>query len=644
MAELPLRRLVLYKHGVGYFERRGTYEGAELSLHFSREAMDDVLKSLIVLSMGEGKVRSIDYERPESWSGRRLALEPGATFRSLIEELRGQKVRLNLQDDTTVEGLLMGLDHPSEEDSMHASLVSLYRPELKQVCIYKLGTIRSVHLLGSSAEEVAWSLRSGENASDDRTATVQLGEGQHDLLVAYLAPAPSWRVSYRLMLEKLDEAEPDLLLQGWGLIDNVLNEDLNDVRLSLVAGRPVSFRYALYHPHQPDRPLLQDQIAPLPAPEPYRQSAKTGTLAAPAAYARAMSFQADAAEMAEAESYSLDQAAVPTSAEGEAQGSLFRYDVREPISVQRGRSALVPLFNLRAQCRRDLVYRGRSGEQYPMATVRFDNSSGFALERGPVTIIEQRTYGGEGVIPWTSEDAEVRVRYAMALEVKVREEYQSKQWTRRLRLGEDALIHEIEHEQITIYRTRNTANEERVVTIEHPRTEGYELYMSIEGPQPTKVHSDTVDWQITIAAHGEASLRVHERRMLERHESIRSLTLDHLRQYLAERMLDQTTVSELRNVLALYNRLELIQRRYQEIDALRTKLHEQQQQIRGNLDVLKAEGEEGELRTRYIETLRTSEDRLQQLRDEEDTLRAEEARRKEELELVLRNLQPENRA
>ncbi len=89
--------------------------------------------------------------------------------------------------------------------------------------------------------------------------------------------------------------------------------------------------------------------------------------------------------------------------------------------------------------------------------------------------------------------------------------------------------------------------------------------------------------------------------------------------------LDQNTVSELREVLTLYARIDSIAQRFNEIETLRQKIYNQQTQIRGNLDVLKNEGGEGELRTRYITTLAESEDQLNALREEEVTLRSEEA-------------------
>ncbi len=120
-------------------------------------------------------------------------------------------------------------------------------------------------------------------------------------------------------------------------------------------------------------------------------------------------------------------------------------------------------------------------------------------------------------------------------------------------------------------------------------------------------------------------------------EAIQSLSMDALRRYLQDRLLDQATINSLHDVLGLYERLERIAQQYAELEAQRKRIHEQQTQIRGNLDVLGSDGDEGELRTRYITTLAESEDALARLRAEELALRAEEQQRRQELEAYLRS-------
>ena len=64
MSELPVREMTLYKHGIGFFRREGEVEGDEVTLTFRHDAINDVLKSLVVVDQGEGHVRGIRYQTP----------------------------------------------------------------------------------------------------------------------------------------------------------------------------------------------------------------------------------------------------------------------------------------------------------------------------------------------------------------------------------------------------------------------------------------------------------------------------------------------------------------------------------------------------------------------------------------------------
>src|SRR5450755_2945542 len=68
-AELPVRQVVLYKHGVGYFERAGELgPGESARLDFKASEMDDVLKSLTVGETGGGKIAGLRYDSSQPLS------------------------------------------------------------------------------------------------------------------------------------------------------------------------------------------------------------------------------------------------------------------------------------------------------------------------------------------------------------------------------------------------------------------------------------------------------------------------------------------------------------------------------------------------------------------------------------------------
>jgi len=62
VSELPIRRVILYSNGVAYIERRGSVSGnAEINLSFKQSQVDDVLKSMVVLDLNQGKIGAVSY-------------------------------------------------------------------------------------------------------------------------------------------------------------------------------------------------------------------------------------------------------------------------------------------------------------------------------------------------------------------------------------------------------------------------------------------------------------------------------------------------------------------------------------------------------------------------------------------------------
>jgi len=82
------------------------------------------------------------------------------------------------------------------------------------------------------------------------------GTGSRQARVAYLTETPVWKTTYRLVLDE-DKAP---YLQGWAIVENQTPQDWNNVTLSLVSGRPISFTMDLYQPLYNPRPVVQPEL------------------------------------------------------------------------------------------------------------------------------------------------------------------------------------------------------------------------------------------------------------------------------------------------------------------------------------------------------------------------------------------------
>ena len=640
MTALPITHLTLYKHGVGFFERRAKLDGEQVEISFRVEEMNDVLKSLTAIDWGGGQVLGIDYATPtsreERLAGCSIHLADHRSFRDLLASLRGRRVRLLLEQEEKAAGTLLGLDEELAPQPRIASqplaapLVSLLLDETDQVQKVGLRLVQGVEILDErGANDLRFFLRTALTQEEYRQVTIRLTPGEHDLSVSYIAPAPTWRVSYRLVAGEATAGtkgnEGSALLLGWGIFDNRLEEDLEGISLSLVAGMPISFVYDLYTPYTPERPVVQEEGRVAAAPVEFDKAVKGDMLRSMAmmdepsmAMGAAMGPAAQRTRGAMSRE-ALEQAA-PVAAMGKDLGQLFQYAITTPVTAGRGQSAMVPIVSSDLPCRKDLLYNGSKLAEHPVATLRLENETGLTLERGPVTVIDGGEYVGEALLPFTAPGGELIVPHAVELGITVREEVGSSQQIHGLRVRGTFLRVEEWDVRFRDYQLNNGTAESMTVLLEHPRTAGYDLF---DTPVPEEQTGEVLRFAVAVPAMGESSLRVQERRLVSRREELRKQSYRGLQHYLRQGLIDIETHAQVAELLGLWERVSDNERSLKETEQERQKIFGVQQQIQGNMGALSATGKEGALRARYVEQLEASEVELRALEARESGLQEE---------------------
>src|SRR3954469_14448365 len=120
MTPTPITRVVLYKHGVGYFEREARVEGEQtLSLTFNKSGGSDVLKSLTVLDLDGGRVASVSYDSTKPLeqllADVALSIPDENSLVSLLPQIKGARVEVQPRGDLAVEGVILGIDRTKRE-------------------------------------------------------------------------------------------------------------------------------------------------------------------------------------------------------------------------------------------------------------------------------------------------------------------------------------------------------------------------------------------------------------------------------------------------------------------------------------------------------------------------------------------------
>jgi hypothetical protein len=655
---LSIRRVVLYKHGVGYFERRGKVTGSETAhLDFKARDMNDVLKSMTVLDLSGGSVSAVSYDSTKPLeqllSEATIRIPEHGSLTALLGQVKGARVRARV-GGAQVEGAIVGMESmpvvQGEASVVRPFLTLLVGASLRTFDVLELGELEFLdEAVRKDLEFYLATVMSSYKKDSKRLSILTAGEGSRELFVSYVLESPVWKTSYRVLL---DEGQKPLL-QGWAMVDNTGDEDWVDVELSLIAGLPVSFVHDLYNPRYLRRPVVEVRsetgVAPVIPEEAYesasfdevaeesddedsygsrgeREKSRMMPMAsapAPAPIMRAKGGAPGAVGgggrgMRE----TLEQSTSVTTLTKDV-GDLFEYAVDRPVTVHRNQSALVPILQSPFEGRRVLLYNRATREKNPMACIEFKNTTGLTLEGGPVTITEDETYVGEAMLDTLKPDDTRFVPYAVELSCTMSvEESQEDGPVFRAHLNRGTLLVEYFHLRRTKVLARNKAKRTQTLFVEHPRT-GWDL-------KDTDAPAETTDgfWRFKreLAPSSSETFTITERTKGHRSYHIGNLGLDQVAYFLDARFIDPRVAQVLRDVVAQREKLSQLNRDSQRLNEERAQLFKDQERIRSNIDSLKSGASQRELVERFVGKLNAQEDRLETIGRDLERLEAESAR------------------
>jgi hypothetical protein len=118
--DLPVRKVVLYKNGVGYFEHAGSVTGNQrVAIDFTSPQLNDVLQSLTVLDEGGGRVAGVNYNSTtplaEQLKSLSLGMTDDPTSTELFQALRGQRVEVTGGPGGPITGRLLSIESRTEK-------------------------------------------------------------------------------------------------------------------------------------------------------------------------------------------------------------------------------------------------------------------------------------------------------------------------------------------------------------------------------------------------------------------------------------------------------------------------------------------------------------------------------------------------
>ncbi len=696
---LPIRRVSLYSNGVAYIERRGFVSGnAEINLSFKQSQVDDVLKSMVVLDLGQGRIGAVSYNSSAPPSAKMAeipflvdSVTDGANggLAGVLAQLQGAKVSVAANGGTAIGAILTveKRDVPTEKDKpARQTRFLVIASENGEISSFDLSEVRSVKLLENGTvkdvNEFANATASARRR-DAKTITVTSeGAGQREMIVSYTIAAPIWKTTYRVVLDQ--QGKP--FFQGWAIVDNVSDEDWKDVKLSLVSGTPISFIQPIQQPffrYRPVVPIPQDlQLNPqtyepgdasdnkistnvtqnktenIPKGTTFTSQLKVSPGTRPEASA---GFQVDGASGAEnnfivngeevsnlrtrtlsnttvSDALLTNKTGIETAATGGEVGDLFEYKIDQPITVLHDRSALIPIVQTKMDGERISIYNEAVRKNRPLGGMKLVNTTALTFEGGSMTVFDGDAYAGEALMERLNPKEERFISFALDLGtlVTVRQEADSLPAKLVKVLNGVFQVHYFRQERKT-YILQNQTDKPRTVYIEYPVRQGWQL--SDESPKPDIITQKYYRFKVELNGLDNKEIVVSEQQALMDSYALTNLSRADLELFLTRRYINQATKQRLEKLIDLCVQINQINAKLSGFDDEVEKIEDDQKRLRENIEALSKTPEAKTLIARYIAKANDQETRLETMEKERQSLAVEKERLERELAIEIKNFE-----
>jgi hypothetical protein len=668
--DVPVTKVVLFSSGVGYFQHSGTVKGdGSTELRFKTKQINDILKSLVIQDLDNGKVSTITYPSQDPLAKTLRSFQVDITnnpsLADLLNQLRGAKVTIQVPAEK-LQGTILGVEHKMRPVGDKGNPV-----DFAIMNLLTSGTMRAIELDSIKSlslddpqlqEELNKALAALTQARDQDKKPVTInftGTGERRVLIGYVVETPVWKTSYRLIME--DKAGK---LQGWAIVENQTDSDWNNVSLSMVSGRPISFVMDLYQPLYATRPTVVQELYSSLRPQVYEGGISTKAPAEMMQMADAMggmggfggggmggggmamgtaargSMGAAPGGAGPRIQYNLESAKMDASASIQSiasaakLGELFEYAVPS-VTLARQKSAMLPIIADPIEVERLSIYNASVLQKNPLYGARLKNTTPHHLLQGPVTVIDANAYAGDARIDNVPPGQERFLSYGIDLQLQIDNTKNTQ--VDSIQSGKIVKgVLEVSRKTVASqeYTAENKGDKDKTLIIEHPIRHGWKL-ADADKQKPFETTQTLYRFKVTAPAKKVSAFTVKEEITSSETNAMLPADVSQLMFYSTTREISK----EVRGALA-----KAIQLKQAVVDTERLigektqKVNELRQDQANSRENMKTVDQKSQFYDRLLTKLNDQETQIEKLQTERDNLQKQRDGQRKELEDYLSKL------
>jgi len=326
---------------------------------------------------------------------------------------------------------------------------------------------------------------------------------------------------------------------------------------------------------------------------------------------------------------------VAASANAQSVGEQFEYKLRQPVTILRNESALLPILQSDIAGEKVATFKSSDNESHPRLAFWLKNSSGLSLDAGAVTVIDSNAFAGEGLLESVQPGESRLLSYAIDLGTEVSTTGGTEQQrVERVTVSQGTLRLISKAVEKTTYRIRNNNETGRTLILEHPVRSGWKL----TGAAPTETSANYYRFRVEAKPKSSAEYTVAEESPQESVFAVSSITSDQIGAWASERSIDPETEKSLRSIADKQAEIRDLAQKIATLDREQNEIFKDQERLRSNLQRLGQTPDEATLRLRYIRQLDSQENRISGMKTEREKLQDSRTIAQKQLEALIQKL------
>ncbi len=615
---LPLTRVTLYTAGLAQMVHETSVDGNQvLSLYVDPSDINDLLKSMILEDLDGGSVEAVSFESsdPLSVSLGDLRLNPSGApdLADFIERSQGETLRVLSGGAVRSSGRVFSVERFTRDEQPRIRLNLLGSEGLQSIVLVDGDSLLYEDPMLQAELEQGLNLIADSRRKSVRRVDISFtGTGRRRIRISYIREVPLWKTSYRMVID----AEGNVRLEGWALVQNTGGMPWDHVTLSFVAGSPNAFTMDLATPRYVHRKEVEIAAAQPLGPAEYAKGVSSLTDAP--MRSRSESGAAFNNLLFESEELAMAPAPVESRAGGVRQGNFYRYEVKGEVSVPARSSAMIPVLVTESTGRGIGIYDPEYNAVFK--GLQLENSSDAQWAAGPVSVFEGRSYAGDALLPEMIPGSSRMLNYALhgSLEVDKQQQNESSRIT-ALKIANGVLQRSDKMVRETVY---TITGEEKELIIIHPKASGWRL---TEHPE---IQSEADDSYRFVLTGWDNPVHVREERIYSRSYGLLNLKDDDIQVFLHWEQTSPQMVRALDRLSELRGEVEALRRDAETLEASLSSIERDQSRVRENMRVL---DKDSDLFRQYSQRLGDQEEEIDSLNGRMETLRVNRAAASKEL-------------